>query len=127
MHHLDVQHQLPDSGLNYPRPVPLNDTLIPEAPPTSPHRGHPHLNASIHTRRPGGRCQDEVSRRGRHSDSHAYVHHTTAPPSRHKSRHSPIQRTISYSERRVTVSWSLTPPTAPFVKSNACSAMILMT
>ena len=32
------------------------------------------------------------------------------PPSRHKSRHSPIQRTISYSERRVTVSGHLTGP-----------------
>ena len=54
----------------------------------------------VNVKRPGGRCQDEVSHRGTTSHSHAYVHHTTAP----QSGHSPIQRTISYSERRVTTS-----------------------
>ena len=49
--------------------------------------------------------------------SHAYVHHTTAPQSsRHKSGHSPIQRTISYSEKPVTTAIKRLLSTEPFVK-----------
>ena len=46
--------------------------------------------------------QNKVWHRGTTSHSHAYVHHTTDPKSGHKSGHSPIKRTISYSEKPVT-------------------------
>ena len=70
----------------------------------------------VNVTRPGGRCQDEVSHRGTASHSHAYVHHTTAPQrSRHKSGHSPIKRTISYSEKPVTTDLQWTSSTEPFV------------
>ena len=58
------------------------------------------MNGIVNTCRPGVHCQDEVSRRGITSHAHAHVHQTTIL----KSGHSPIQRTISYSERRVSSS-----------------------
>ena len=75
------------------------------------HDGNSCLQSGV-----SGRQQDEVSHRGNPPHSNAYVHRTTAPPSsRHKSGHSPIKRTISYSEKPVTTDHNQLLSTEPFV------------
>ena len=75
------------------------------------HDGNSCLQSGV-----SGRQQDEVSHHGTASHSHAYVPHTTAPQrSRHKSGHSPIKRTISYSEKPVTTDRYDLLSTEPFV------------